>query len=220
MPFAIAAEMCRKIAFTLDREQEIVQALNTKKVLDEKISSLQTLLIGDEFWKTIDIEIPDLYRHIALTKITENLQSGLNLPENKQEIVHDLSDQQQFNILDWIHDCLTSVPDDFNISVEQLRDLEGQLQQTVHSLSLVPSNETLAPLVEKMNTLNQEVGQLLHKEALIIEEIQKTEYIIGQLHSQIRKNKEEIAEHNNTNHRITLAINLNLYSKSIQMRCY
>lgn len=206
MPFAIAPEMCRKVASTLQQEQETIQALNTKKVLDEKIENLNSLLIGDEFWKAIDVNIPDLYRNIALNNIIDNLKSGLNIPEDKKGIIHDLSDQQRFNILDWIHDCLDSVPREFCIAIEQLNDLEDQLQRTIHNLSLVPTNETLAPLVEKMNTLNQELGQLFHKEALLLAEIQKSEFVVGQYHSQIRKNKEEITQHEKTNHRLSLAI--------------
>jgi DNA sulfur modification protein DndD len=57
-----------------------------------------------------------------------------------------------------------------------------------------------------MNTFNQKLGQLLHKEALLLEEIQKNEYILSQYHSQVRKCKEEIAQHEKTNHRITLAL--------------
>jgi len=206
MPFAIAREMCQKVASRLEMEHEITQSINTAKIIDEKLLDLDDFLLNDAFWKEINVSVSEIHRRIVLSKITDRLKSGPNISDGQNIIIHDFSEQQRFTVMDWINDCENNIPQDFCIAVEQLNALEDQFQGVIHNLSLIPANEAIAPLVETLNKLNQELGLMQHKELLISEEIQKLEFSIGQLHSRIRKVKEEIELHDQTNFRITLAI--------------
>lgn len=206
LPFTVVPQLCAQVESQLSAERKLQDWIAIEKVVEERGQNFQNKLkkllrqqekkIGTELVNGIEAQIAS-----ALKDFVEK-------PEELSDvvIVHNLSSDQQTRILNGIERARKEIP-------EQIEKLRGSLEKENRALlkaeqahKKIPNEDQLKPMVEAINSLNQELGASLtimrQKEAALasadfaikelerkLEKEEKVQRESGKLHE-----KQELAE--------------------------
>ena len=163
LPFALAASLCEQLRLRLITEGEIEAWDSAHKTLKERNRELLEQLEGDEFWESMPESSPKSFLRDSIhSRITNLLMEQLQQPEALKDTyrIHSLSPPESQQLLNWIHSCLSEVPERFHKLNQQFEESNRQLQRVESDLGRIPSDEILKPLMQKLANLHQRLGGL------------------------------------------------------------
>ena len=141
-PFALVPSLCEQLRTRLIKEAEIERRELAYRALEEVLEELD----DSSLWEKI------------ATRLKE--QFGIYEASEDSERRHLLSSAESERLLNWVELCLTKVLEQFH---ELGRDFEGsnrQLQGVETVLARIPSDEVLKPLMQRLSSLQQQLGGL------------------------------------------------------------
>jgi len=195
MPFAITPKFCQLIIDRLEREELSQRAAVAGELIARATASLSKEIGKRAFWNGI-ASPPDKAARLELANRMRDTLSrtlGCSEPDNSGLLLH-ASDQDRALLTSLALDSQSSVPQQFCEAVVRLRDLEGSLANIETQLVQIPSHETLAPLVEELNILHQQLGGLQAKEEALWEQHRKQEFEHLQATWRVREARQKLQE--------------------------
>jgi DNA sulfur modification protein DndD len=202
LPFAITPKMTTLVAERLGLEKEYEIAVSAQQTLAEATAKIAK----SEFWAEFEPLLDEETQQKLRTKLETTIQETAHPPTtDPNEIILRVSEQGRRTLLTWIEQTLAEVPRQFCQTVSRLNALEVELARVGHELTLVPSDETLKPLVETLQSYNQELGALRKVERDLDEQHDRLTNKLEQLEYQQRAVRQQIADHQQHNRRVQLA---------------
>ena len=190
LPFALAASLCEQLRIRLITEAEIEAWDSTHKTLKERNRELLEQLEGDEFWESMPESSPKSFLRDSIhSRITNLLMEQLQQPKALKDTcrIHSLSPPESRQLLNWIHSCLSEIPERFHKLNQQFEESNRQLQQVESDLGRIPSDEVLEPLMKKLLNLHQQLGVLQKQVKDEEANIQSLQYRHGEVERKLEK---------------------------------
>ncbi|MDE0041331.1 MAG: DNA sulfur modification protein DndD [Candidatus Poribacteria bacterium] len=141
-PFALIPSLCEQLKTQLTREDEHEKQASAYKALEQvlKISD------DDELWEMVSNRFKE--------------QFGKRDAAGDFERRHALSSSESRQLLNWLDLCLTTVPEQSRRIGQQYEACNRQLHQIETALGRIPSDEVLKPMMQRLTSLNQQLGGL------------------------------------------------------------
>ena len=117
---------------------------------------------------------------VIRAKLKPLIKTRLNRPKQLKgfEKIRDRSPVEYERLLEWINISLNEIPEEFLALSNNLKEAQLELQKVEEELHRVPTEEVLKPLIEKLSTLNQSLGQLQNETENVEETIRSLTYQI------------------------------------------
>ncbi|RLC79942.1 MAG: DNA sulfur modification protein DndD [Chloroflexi bacterium] len=206
LPFAIAPEMCRRVATRLRLEEEYERAMASQQVLEEQLERIRDEVASPQFWADVGMAVNESATQEILLRLEAILRQSVTASDiDPAQVILRVSDQDRQMLLTWIGQSLTDVPQRFCQVVNRLSALETEFERIGKELDLIPADETLKPLVETLHQYTQELGGLQQIDQDLTEQIRHVEYELEQTGYELRRVRQQIAEKEYHNQRIQLA---------------
>jgi DNA sulfur modification protein DndD len=164
LPFAIVPSLCFSLRERLQSEEKEQQNLAAAQAMNRLLDELVIKIKESIF--TEGLPISKTLRQDLVDRIVETANSVLKQDTPVQNFVHQISPPDQRRLFGWVDAATTGIP-------AAVRDLGIKLESAIRelaaieeSLSRVPPEQTIAPLVERLNALHQKLGGLLHEAAI------------------------------------------------------
>ncbi len=190
LPFALAASLCEQLRVRLITEAEIEAWDSAYKTLKERNRELLEQLEGDEFWESMPESSPKSFLRDSIhSRITNLLMEQLQQPKALKDTcrIHSLSPPESQQLLNWIHSCLSEIPERFHKLNQQFEESNRQLQQVESDLGRIPSDEVLEPLMQELLNLHQQLGVLQKQVKDEEANIQSLQYRHGEIERKLEK---------------------------------
>ena len=163
-PFAIVPELLRRLGNRLLKEIKLDEWEAKNSALKTQNTEVLETLASATFWDDNFLSAPQI--DVVRAKIAPLLKTQLERPKTLRGFkkIRDRSPSEYDRLLEWIDTCLDDVPQEFRELNETLKEAQLELQKVEQDLQRVPTEEVLRPLIEKLSTLNQTLGQLRKQE--------------------------------------------------------
>ena len=163
-PFTLVPDLLRQLEARLHKEVALGEWEARNRVLETQNTELLETITSSTFWEGISLSEPQI--DTVRDRITPLLKTQLECPQELRDFnkIRDRSPSECDRLLEWIDACLDDVPQEFRELNEALEDAQLELQKVEQFLQKVPAEEILKPLVEKLSTLNQTLGNLRKQE--------------------------------------------------------
>ena len=188
LPFALAPGLLSDLDAQL-RLEEIVQARETG----------ETLLISarDRFIELINAEPafskkPTRLKDRAIALLDSAVSSANAAVAAPATVLHSLSGSTSRQLLHWIHQSLTDVPISARGIGDELEIFSRELHKAEEELKKVPADEILAPLVEQLNVVDQEIGNATRQLLTSEESLRAAESKVADLRKRVRDEIEKL----------------------------
>jgi len=205
LPFAITPKFCNILKDKLIEEEKYQKFVATQEILDSKIDEIELRIKSSNLWD--DLKIQKSSQQIITKRIFEIISDVKSIPEifNDYEPTHQLSPIEQQKIMVWIDQVLQSVPDQLIKYSRKFEKLTRRLQKVEKALSSVPEDDVLNPLIQKVNELHNEYGQLNEQIRTNDAEISQIEYSLEDCSRRIRLQFDKIESHGKLSTNLKLA---------------
>ncbi len=162
LPFAMVPELCQELEAQLISEGKLQQWQASNSLLKPKISNIRQTISSNEFWKRLNGNLPMPIRQEMIDEISYMLEELLGPDESRNglKILHQVSDVERYQLITWINDSINSTPQKIKDIGDRLANLERTRQEITIKLRNIPEDDVLRPLMENLNQMNQELGQL------------------------------------------------------------
>ncbi len=207
LPFALAPEWNNRLRNRLLSEAALEQARLTRDDRRVQALRLSEQLRSDEFRDVAPRVQSDDWERIAA-----QIQALL-IPIEEDDgspLIHPLSNQQRQQILEWIAAVGEALPRKVDEVGRQLEVDEDELRSVQRMLQQVPTEEIGQPLIDDFQQLSQEEGVVLERIRQLESRLSDAETRENDLHQQIRKLWEQLANSNNVDQRIERAAAIQL----------
>ncbi len=207
VPFAIAPEMCRRVAERLILEKDYEKQVVTQQVLKDQLTRIQVDFDSAQFWVELSELMDELTRKKLLSRIEITLSKAIpSFSISAEEVILQLSDRDKQQVMSWIDQASIEVPEKFCQVINRLNVLISRLQQIEQKLGMVPSDETLKPLVEQLHNYNRELGKLQAVDQELSDKIQRVEFERERVRQKLRLLRQQVAQQEHQDQRIQLAM--------------
>ncbi|MBN1877908.1 MAG: DNA sulfur modification protein DndD [Anaerolineae bacterium] len=206
LPFAIAPQLTTAVANRLRLEAAHEMATAAQTILAQQLTYLTDVLASPEVWQRSGISADTESRGRMIDEVSTILKQksqSSDLADN--EVIHRVSAEERQTLLHWIEQSQTEAPRAFCQTIQQLQTIEAQLAQVKQEIALVPDDALLSPLVETLQTLNQELGALQEMADNLTEQLRRLEYEVKRCALQNEQLRKQIATQERHNQRLQLA---------------
>ncbi len=169
-PFAVIPHLCLELRERLLIETHSVHQIETRAVVDTFAQEVLERLIRDDqqfIGKSLTGE--DRAKIIAgfteLVQATVIAMSGDMQDSGSLEIRHDIAHQDRQEMLYWLDQAITTVPEMIHELGTAIEKAIGELAQVEVTLLKMPAEETIQPILQHLSQLNQEIGVLKNHQA-------------------------------------------------------
>lgn len=156
LPFALAPKLCHNLKAQLAAEEEAHRLRSGQDMVDEMRSVLIDKIESDTVFRGA-ASLPDEARNAVKASLLKVTEETLQVPQSTTMNVHELSAAERNRILNWIDEATTKVPSKVRDRGRKLERLYRELHKIQNNLSKVPAEETLKPLLEKLNAQNRKL---------------------------------------------------------------
>lgn len=163
-PFTLVPNLLGCLRERLVKEMELDEWESKNRVLEIQNTELLETIASGTFWDGASLS--ELQVDAVQAKIAPLLKTQFERPETLKNFkkIRDRSPSERARLLEWIDATINDVPREFRELNKALKETQLQLQKVEQDLRKVPTEEVLKPLVEKLSTLNQTLGQLRKQE--------------------------------------------------------
>ena len=211
LPFAIIPQMCRRVAARLNQEKEYEHGVASQQTLKKQLEQVEAKITSSQFWTNLGVTMDERGQRKALAEIEATLkQATPSSNMDPQEVILRVSEQDRQMLLAWMDRAADEIPRQFHQTIGRLNKARAKIARVKQELALVPSDETLKPLVKELHEYNQKVDSLREAAQNMVERIQRIEYELEQVNFKLLRVREQIAERQHLDQRIQLAIKTQL----------
>lgn len=182
LPFALVPQLLREVEGQVHAE-EITQSKDVAKSLlaSARQQFISLIEAEPEFAKK-----PARVRDRAI-QLLDSAIAHTNAPTfASATIIHGLSANTARQVLTWIHQSLTDLPRTARRTGDELEVASRDLQKAEEELKKIPADEVLAPLVDQLNSINQEIGDATRQLLTAEESVREAEGKIADLQKRIK----------------------------------
>lgn len=172
LPAALAPNLLKQVIAQLEIEHDVRFAA----VVDESLNRAARLTLSG--LKKLDVRKGNQLIKLAdipeFCKIEETVKRHHSALEVNAAMIHDLSGEQERQILAWATTCLRELPKEIAALGLELEDIYRERQKVERDLSRVPDDETLAPVLSRIQELRRrfsEQTELVAQEKVKLEQI-------------------------------------------------
>ncbi len=202
LPFAIVPSLCESLRNRLSQEEEYQREMAAKDLLNNKLTALREHVESGSFWT--GIAVPHDFREFLTDRFLKLLASEAAPPKEGRELVHRLSPGDQLRILNWIEQSTNRVPVEFRRLSSKLESCTRELQTTEEALSRVPPDEAVSPIIQGLNDLHQQLGEINQEMSLVDERIRQVHFKQEENERRLKKLLEENQQIRAAQVRVTL----------------
>ena len=174
LPFAITPLYTKAVKTQLLREAEYQHWLASKSFIEQKLGEIQGEVMSKAFWQGTGADVLFPLQEAVAERVTQTLQRLVEPPAAVRDIAlrHHASEPERGQLLGWIEESQTVVPDQLKALTTQLIHLRADLEQADLALQRVPEDDVLGPLVKTLNELHQVLGGLAQTQRQIEDSLQ------------------------------------------------
>lgn len=158
LPFTLLPKLCDEVESQIYTERKLQEWITVEQVVADRGIKLQKSI--SKLLRKHDKAIgPDLFNAIEST-IAGTLITFVEKPREIENatVIHNLSSDQQARVLTGIQRVRSDVPEQVGKLRKMLEKETRALLKAEQSLTKVPSEDQLKPMVEAINDLNQQLG--------------------------------------------------------------
>lgn len=174
LPAAFAPNLLKQVVAQLETEHDVRFAV----VVDESLARAARLSLGG--LRKLDVRKGNQVVKLAdlpeFSKIEEAIKRHHSPQDIDAAMIHDLSGEQERQILAWATVCLQELPKEIAALGAELENVYRERQKVERDLSRVPDDETLAPVLSRIQKLRQkfaEQTEIVAQEKLKLEQIEQ-----------------------------------------------
>ncbi|MDG7044839.1 MAG: DNA sulfur modification protein DndD [Nitrososphaerota archaeon] len=192
LPFAIVPSLCDDVNNRLKVEEELQQKAAARELLHKAISEFGEKLGKADFW--VDLQIDAVSKALITSKAIETVKQVTLVQDTDQEkgiILHQISALDRQKIENWIDQSINWVPAELKGLTEHLEENIRDLAEVESTLSRVPPEEVISPLVRELNNLYKEREANAKQMGAMEEKISQTDYKLKNVERQLEKRFDE-----------------------------
>ena len=203
LPFAFAPEWGRLLQTRLQTEEDLQRDKILFEYQQAKANDIVTKLQENGFQQRIIPKLSDTDWHKLVAEIDNLLQP--EEPDTDIPVVHHVSEQQRYKLLQQIDDALNSVPRQMQSLGQELESLEKERSYLKDMLEQIPEDEVALPLIHKFQELSEQSGSLREQIARADDAIRQIQYQLDELERKRSKAWQKLAQAGDSNRRIDYA---------------
>lgn len=203
LPFAFAPEWSRLLQSRLQTEEELQKGKMLFEYQQAKANDIVAKLRQNGFQQRVVPKLSDTDWHRLVAEIDNLLQP--EEPDTDSSVVHHVSEQQRYKLLQQIDDTLNSVPRQMQSLGQQLESLEKERSHLKDMLKQIPEDEVALPLIQEFQELSEQSGSLREQIARADEEIRQIQYQLDELERKRSKAWQKLAQAGDSDRRIDYA---------------
>lgn len=195
LPFAITPVYTEAVTTQLLREADYQTWLASRSFIEQKLGEIQDEIVSQEFWQGTGAEVFFALQEAIADRVVQTLQRMVESPKNVVDIVlrHHASEPERGQLLGWVEESRTTVPDQLKKLTSQLVQLKAKLAQTESALLHVPADDVLGPLLEVLNECHQQLGGLTQDQLQLDESLHRLGLRREDLKRDLRNAREDAA---------------------------
>lgn len=177
LPFYFSKNILNELSKRINKEEEYKNNLIFNEMISTKLNKIENKV--DK--KTIDL-----------------IKSEFKIDLKPIEIIHNISENEKIKILstiDEINNSDTKYLKDFN---KEHRKISRELELREKELNYAANDDIIKPYVEKVNALNQKVGELINKIEVKEEQIRKLTFEKTLIENEINRIRDEVKKDENS----------------------
>lgn len=205
-PFALCADLCKKLKERLHLERDSMKWQNFKVMLQGHIDRLADE-VESEVYEQNQHEVStetDLTISQKIKTISDKILKELAPTISEDVVVHDLSSGETETITSWMERSLTASATQTLRYCRRLEALNEKLANIEMDIARAPSEELLKPLINRLNNSNQGLGASELKAARLEDEIRGAAFQLRLLESKLEKINSTILDSDRLNERLKL----------------
>lgn len=221
-PFSISPTYCSLLKKHLIEEDAVQSRIRSQEIIHANIEELNKIIQSPAFWS--EISVASAHKEKIREKLIALMHQQLatDVEVKKTPLVHHLSQFEYHQLLKWIDDAISSVPQKMETLSENLEKLSIERVKVEEKINRAPSDEVIAPHITKLNELNQTLGRLTEQIHSFNEQIRQIEVRIAELNRRRETVEEEIQGVKGGSRKIELVRDvtaaLTEYSKELQQQ--
>ena len=197
-------ELQSKISMWEDRIRELASSLLPFAVVPDLCVSLKQRLLLEERCRQ-QVAAKDLFSKA----LGELRATAAGMSSSIIEPIHEVSESEYRALSNWIDQSSTCLPSDLKTATVELESCLRELRNVEESLSRVPAEENVAPFVQQINRLHEELGSLT-------KEMRDIEERIDQANLKLKENERQLAKRAEEQRQIQLAKERMALSSKVQ----
>lgn len=168
LPFATVPYLCQELYTHLIEEEKTQEQLAIKSATDNLTSKFTEKIIQSEEWY-VDIELSSENRKRItenLLKLVQAIQSEISSSSNHEtfsNLVHDISRHERQELLNWIVQATTTVPQAIGRLGVAIDKTVQELTEIEKILLNMPAEEVIKPILERIADLTGKNEVLKHR---------------------------------------------------------
>lgn len=214
-PFSLAPDLCREVLERLEAETEAAQM---EAARSKAIETLDELASDEETWANRSVDSGE--SKAIVNNLQEELSARLTPKDvnDGYELSSEFSDREQREMESVVDEALNNVPVDIQSLTDELEEKTRRLREVEKKISSAPSQSVIEPLLQEINELNQERGELEKEVASHRERLEEIEVNIGRLQSELDNRLDDQDELENVSKRSELAADVQSVVQDYQER--
>ncbi|WP_330632932.1 DNA sulfur modification protein DndD [Halocatena halophila] len=199
-PFTLAPDLCENV---VERLQEETEQQNQQTAKEELTKELDDVLDEDDVWEDLGVSEGDVNE--LTSRIYSKLEGQLEHDGDDTQLAHQFSRAQRQDIYSVVDRAMNDIPEQFaEINHKTEADVR-ELQEVEGSLSKVPDQSVISPMIDKLNDLTEEKGSLKNEIEGLESEINTLQNKLETVNSRIQSKLDEKSRLEDVSERANLA---------------
>jgi DNA sulfur modification protein DndD len=170
LPFALAPELCRRLAQRLKDEAEQRNRIAASKMVHDRMRGLGRALEDEDIWRGIGLS--EKAREAVIDRVIKRVGELVGPRRVRgRKFVHNLSEPEQDQLKEWIAAVLSSVPDQAKSIGERIRELQIAMAGVESRIESAPSEDILGSLHARVVTLQKELAAVQEQQKPLSNEV-------------------------------------------------
>jgi DNA sulfur modification protein DndD len=153
LPVVIALKFSKRLKNQIQKEKEIKKIYYTKTFFNSKKKYIENEI------KQENISFPNAEIKNILNLIEKKIDKSIS----KEVLIHNFSESQEEKILRDIKYAKEALPNQVKALIQQYESLFRALQQNEKNINMIPEEDIIKPMYEKLNSLYKELGFMLNQ---------------------------------------------------------
>lgn len=204
LPFAVTPRYCAQLRDRLESEHETLAVRQSEGVIRAKLEGFSADLKTSPVWD--DVAVVGELREDAAARIvallTARLLDGAN---NTQELIHNLSEPDHQRMTRWLDQAVTEVPQRLEALTDRLERQVGERRRVTEMINRAPPDEAIAPMIQHLNELHQQLGQVMEQQKSMETAIRSLEFQKNETERRIIRLEERLAHDDRGSRKVSLA---------------
>ena len=158
LAFALIPNLCDGLKAQLEAEEKAHRLRDSQSMVSDLRSALADKIKDETVFENVK-SLSDEAKKVIQSEFLRVTAETLRIPLPATPIVHELSAPGRARILGWVSEARTQVPPKMRKTGQELERLYRELHKIQKHLRKVPAEETLKPLLEKLNAHNRELRE-------------------------------------------------------------